>query len=290
MKINIISYEPENGWILFDYAKKLYDSLLGKVEEVKLSHSQINGYDVSFHVNYAGLTQILVPGLHTTMVTHIDTKEKFEFIRAQANHGVQGFCMSEETARRLNTFTGLNNFYNFNPPCMRGYYEIKTKFLIAARTYSDGRKNESLAMDFFRSFSSESIEIIIIGAGWELYVDDLLKNGYKVEYYPQFSLDQYLELLEKADYLLVTGFDEGALSVLDAIMYDVIPIATSQGYHLEQSSDILLFSNYDGLMEISRKLKNKIKEKKEIREKLADWNTFAEKHLSTWTKLLSNIK
>ena len=288
MRINILSYEPLGGWILADYAEKLAQHLEPYVTEVSISSSQKPNYDVTFHVNYWGLRQIQVPGLHSTMVTHIDTSEKFALVKAQADAGVWGFCMSEDTTRRLNTFIGTKRFISFPPPAMTSPELHKITVMVAGRLYEDGRKNENWVVDFFASFSPDQLRVQIMGSGWDTHVARMVSQGYSVDYYPQFERETYLSILKASDYLLVTGFDEGALSALDAILFGVIPIVTAQGYHLEQDAEMLLFSTYDELMRIAIKLQNKIKEINQQRLALSDWQSFAQRHRDKWQAISTN--
>lgn len=288
MRVNILSYEPAGGWILYDYAEKLAAALKPYVTTVSINHDQLPDFDVTFHVNYAGLRELKVPGLHTTMVTHIDFAEKFALVRAQASAGVWGFCMSEETTRRLNTLTGIGRFISFPPPAMIDAPVRKRSVLIAARTYADGRKNEDWIMEFIRTFPPIMLKVNIIGEGWGSYVADLRSTGFDVDYREQFDRGAYKNLLAASDYLLVAGFDEGALSTLDAILYDVIPIATAQGYHLEQRGEMHLFSTREQLILIARQIIKSIEELNEMSREMTDWDHFARKHFDIWRRLMKS--
>lgn len=287
MRVNIISYEPAGGWILYDYAEKLAAGLRKYAEKVDITFAQAAGYEVTFHVNYWGLRTLEVPGLHSSLVTHIDTPEKFTLVKAQANAGVWGLCMSEETRRRIASLTGVERFTSFPPPAMIAAPQRSVTVLIAARSYQDGRKNEQWLIDFIRQFPTTLLKVTIIGAGWWSYVAELQQAGYTVEYHDDFNRDTYRELLKASDYLLVAGFDEGALSTLDAILYDVTPIVSAQGYHLEQSADMLLFANHEQLMAIARTLKRSLEEKSEMSRAMTDWDAFALKHFELWKSLTS---
>ena len=61
MRVNILSYEPAGGWILYDYAVKLAEAMKPHVDHVSVTHGQAPGFDVTFHVNYFGLRQLQVP-------------------------------------------------------------------------------------------------------------------------------------------------------------------------------------------------------------------------------------
>ena len=290
MRVNILSYEPAGGWILYDYAVKLAEAMKPHVAQVAVTHGQAPGFDVTFHVNYFGLRQLQVPGLHCTMVTHIDTAEKFNLVRSQAAAGVLGFCMSEETARRLNTLSGFTKFFNFAPPAMLAAERKRLTVMISGRLYDDGRKNEGWAIDFFRAFRPQDLVIKVMGAGWETRLAELQRAGYTVEHVAAFDRALYVDWLKSADHLLITGNDEGALSTLDALLYGVVPIVTAQGYHLEQEGEILLYATYEQLMALAAKLQRRLDDENAVRERMTDWDRFARKHADHWLAQLSALK
>ena len=288
MRVNIISYEPIGGWILADYAEKLRAALQEHVDAAVLSASQEPGYDVTFHINYFGLRQLQVPGLHSTMVTHIDTPEKFSLVQAHANAGVWGFCCSEDTTRRMSQLTGSSRFCSMPPVAMSEVEPMRINVMIAGRLYEDGRKNEKWAIDFFQRISPEHLVIRVIGGGWDEHLAQLATQGYRIEYQQNFNKATYLQYLKASDYLLVTGFDEGALSTLDAILYGVTPIVTAQGYHLEQRAGIRLFSTFNELMVIAESIQTDATRINRDRELLADWSTFAVKHRDRWQAIINS--
>lgn len=287
MRVNILSYEPAGGWILYDYAEKLATHLRPHVDAVKLTSRQEDGYDVTFHVNYFGLDKPRVAGLHCTMVTHIDTPEKFEMVKAHAKKGVWGFCMSEETRRRLSALTGIPRFLGFAPPAMRTAVRKKISVMVAGRLYEDGRKNEQWALDFFRRLHPESLTIRVMGAGWGQQLARLGEEGYDIDFRETFDRVGYAEMLHGSDYLLVTGNDEGALSVLDAIIYGVVPIVTAQGYHLEQEGELRLFSTHEQLLAIADELQAGIDRTNRLRHEMTDWDAFARRHVDAWRQIMA---
>lgn len=287
MRVNILSYEPTGGWILYDYAEKLVTHLRPHVDEVDLTSRQADGYDVTFHINYYGLDKPRAAGLHCTMVTHIDTPEKFELVKVHAKRGVWGFCMSEETRRRLNTLTGIPRFLGFAPPAMRAAAKKTMSVMMAGRLYEDGRKNEQWALDFFRRLHPESLTIRVMGAGWGEQLARLGQEGYTVDYHESFDRDSYANMLRASDYLLVTGNDEGALSALDAIVYGVVPIVTAQGYHLEQPGEMRLFSTHEQLLAIADELQAGIDRTNCLRREMTDWDSFARRHVDAWQQIIA---
>jgi hypothetical protein len=290
MRVNLLSYEPAGGWILYDYAVKLAAALKPHASAATVGFGQAPGFDVTFHVNYAGLRQIQVPGLHCTMVTHIDTPEKFNLVRTQAAAGVLGFCMSEETARRLNTLTGYTRFFNFAPPAMISAPPRTLAMMIAGRLYDDGRKNERWAIDFFKCFRPADLVIRVMGSGWGPVLEPLRRQGYAVEQTDDYQPELYHSWLKASDHLLITGNDEGALSALDALVHGVVPIVTAQGYHLEQEGEVLLYATHEQLMRLAAKLRARLDEANEARHRLTDWNGFAIRHADHWAAQIAAMK
>lgn len=290
MRVNVISYEPAGGWILYDYAERLVAHLQPHVEQAVLSHDQKPGFDVTFHVNYAKFRELRVPGLHATMVTHIDTPRKFGLVSLQAQNGIWGFCMSEETARRLNTLTGTEMFLNFAPPAMIPAEHRKLTVMVAGRVYGDGRKNEHWALDFFQAFAPADLRVRVMGAGWSPQVDALRAGGYEVEHQVEFDRGLYVEWLKGSDHLLYTGNDEGALSTLDALLHGVVPIVTAQGYHLEQEGALITYVTHEQLMAVAARLRRELEQTHALCRRLTDWDGFARRHVEHWRAHLQPLR
>ena len=290
MRVNVLSYEPEGGWILYDYAAKLAQHLRPHVDQATVGFEQAAGFDVTLHVNYAGLRKIQAPGLHCTMVTHIDTADKFNLVRSQAMAGVWGLCMSDETCRRLNTLSGLPRFLNFAPPAMTAAEHQRLSVMMSGRLYEDGRKNEAWAIDFFKAFKPQDLLLRVMGAGWEASLAGLRQQGYQIEHVAQFERQRYLDWLRSSDHLLYTGHDEGALSTLDAILFGVVPIVTAQGYHLEQAGELISFATHAQLMAVAARLQRRLDETNSMRQRMTDWDGFARKHVQAWRQRLPALQ
>ncbi len=287
MRVNVISYEPAGGWILYDYAKRLAEHLKPHVQQVDLSFEQRPGFDVNFHVNYGRFHEVKVPGMHSSLVTHIDTPKKFGLVNAQAQGGVWGFCMSEETARRLNELSGTTHFVNFAPPAMMPGEHRRLEVLVSGRLYPDGRKNQAWAIEFFRCFAPRDLLIRAMGAGWGEWLAPLREAGYEVHHAEDFERGRYAEWLRASTHLLYTGNDEGALSTLDALLYGVVPIVTAQGYHLEQEGELLLFATREQLLAIGARLQTELDADNTRRRRLTDWDRFARRHAEFWRAQLA---
>lgn len=290
MRVNVLSYEPAGGWILYDYAAKLAEHLKPHVEHVELCFEQRPGFDMTFHVNYGRFQAVQAAGLHNTMVTHIDTPKKFALVQGQAQAGVWGLCMSEETARRLNQLSGTQQFVSFAPPAMLAGERKKLSVLVSGRVYPDGRKNEGWAIDFFRQFKPSDLVIRAMGYGWSELLAPLRSAGFEVHEAEDFDRTLYIEWLRASDHLLYTGNDEGALSTLDALLYGVVPIVTAQGYHLEQAGEAVLYATHEQLLAIGQRLQRDLDAENERRHRLTDWDGFAKRHADFWQARLDEVR
>ena len=282
MKVNVLSYEPAGGWVLYDYAARLVEHLKPHVDEVALSFEQRPDFDVTFHVNYARLREIQVRGMHATLITHIDHPRKFELAKAQAEGGVWGFCMSADTTRRLTELSGSTQFVNFPPPAMLAAPHKRLTVMVSGRVYPDGRKNESWAIDFFKTFRPGDLRVRAMGARWGGLLEELSQRGYEVDYAEAFERELYVQWLKESDHLLYTGFDEGAMSTLDAMLYGVVPIVTAQGYHLEQEGTQLSFASHAQLMALGARLQTELDQTNAMRRRMTDWDGFARRHAEFW--------
>lgn len=288
MKVNLLCYEPPNSWVLWDFAARIGEQLHTLVEKVEISGEQLPGFDVTYHINYAGMLTVAVPGVHSTMVTHIDSPAKFALVQSQAKAGVHGVCMSESTARMLRQLSGEARFSALLAPSMVAQNPARAKVLVGSRVYPDGRKNERWVHEFSKAFPPGLLELKIMGAGWEPVVEDIQRLGHAVDYRPEFNKEAYEAFLADVDYLLYTGFDEGSMSVVDAIIYGVTPIVTAQGFHLELPSGILLFSTLEELSAIARRIAAELAERNRYRDSLRDWKAYAAALVATWAELVRN--
>lgn len=288
MKINILCYEPPNGWILWDYAVRVATALAALSQKVEINHVQRSGFDLTYHINYAGFGTISSGGVHSTMVTHIDTPQKFQLVASQARAGVHGICMSEETARKLRQLTGESRFDAALTPSLLPKKLLSLKVTIGSRLYPDGRKNESWVVEFARKFKPGYLCLRIMGSGWESIVAKIELLGHRVDYHPTFDGGRYVNLLTDSDYVLYTGFDEGSLSTIDSAVCGVPFIATAQGFHLELPGDNLLYTNFSELMDIASSLQARTESLREASNRLLDWGHYARRLMEVWEPLVVN--
>ncbi len=143
MKVQIISYEDPNTWILGKFARKMSE-YLGELEvEVTLARKPDPDADVNHHicyVNYEGFSD----GINTLMVTHVDSVGKLRLLKHQLDTADLAVCMSAHTMQNLQG-AGLpgNKICYVNPAHDGVLSPRRLRIGIMTRLYDDGRKNEA---------------------------------------------------------------------------------------------------------------------------------------------------
>jgi len=283
MKINIIYYE--SGWILYKFAKCVYDELSQIGIEVTLSqkfnsNANINHY---FVPNYTDK----VDDLTTFMITHVDTSRKVAQIKEQTDKGGIGICMSRDTKNMLIANGIKANKLCYINPAQDG--QIKPRKIILGfthRVYGDNRKRERMLLDICKEINPDFFRFIIMGNGWEDIVSEMSSMGFEIEYYPEFDKKKYNELMMQLDYYCYFGFDEGSMGYLDAVAAGVGTIVTPQGYHLDTEYGITYpVSTIDEIIDALHEIENKKKMSLKFL-KTWTWKNYALKHLEIWKYML----
>jgi hypothetical protein len=284
--LNIVDYEDGDSWILSAIARRLHEGMLALGVDCHLSPKPEDGFTHCYHIHYWYVRSVNINIKNFSYVTHIDSLPKLQLILAQNKElNIQGICLSSETSRRLNEFSGSQRFTYINPPALTDPVEKKIAVMIAFRLYSDGRKKVEVIEGFVEKFSGKyNIKFYVIGAGWESHVEKWLSLGVDVEYTPNWNRSVYNNLLNIADLLLYTGFDEGAISVLDAIAAGKTVLATGQGFHLDVLSykKLLLYSCEHDLHQQARGFFDSYTSDLEIRMRISDWGLYCQKHLEVF--------
>mgnify|MGYP003314534376 CR=1 FL=1 len=204
MKINIIYYE--GGWILYKFAKCVYDELISMGYEATLTQSFDKSADVNhyFVPNYADRLDE-----HTTfMITHVDTMRKVEQIKEQTEKGAIGVCMSLDTRNKLIANGIPSNKLCYINPAQDGQIKPKKVTLgFTHRVYNDCRKRETMLIDICKDISPDIFRFVIMGTGWEDIIAKLSAMGFEIEYYPDFEKTKYNQIMTEMDYYCYFGFD-----------------------------------------------------------------------------------
>lgn len=283
MKINIIYNEA--GWIVYKFAKCVYDELCKLGYDVSLStkydpDANINHY---FDPNYAERV-----GAHTTfMITHVDTAYKLARIMEQTKKGAIGICMSLETRDRLiSNGVAANKICYINPAQDGQIRPKKVSLGFTHRVYNDSRKRESMLIDICKLISPDIFRFVIMGAGWEEIIKQMNDMGFEMEYYPEFDKEKYNELMVNLDYYCYFGFDEGSMGYLDAVAAGIGTIVTPQGYHLDTECPITYpVSTIDEIVDALHDIENKKKKNFRFIENWT-WKNYTLKHLEIWKYML----
>jgi len=287
--INIVNFPnfSNERWIVDDIVSRISLVLKGVPYGVEISDAPLLDADGYFCFNYPKLRFFqgkFAPNAPVHYyLTHIDTKAKHQLIESYAAIGFVGCAMSHETFRRVTELSDYPDRFRFvSPVSMLEAREQKFRVLICSKVYADGRKREGTVVDMSKCLTDESITFDIMGVGWEAIACELRALGFEVNLYPEFVFDRYLRLLESASLLLYPGFDEGAISVLDAIVVGTPVLCTAQGFHLNYLNypGVLQYSSLGEMVESMRGLIHSHYDQIRLRKSAADWSRYARELLS----------
>lgn len=288
LKINIV-YQ-EDGWIFGKFARKLEEKLLLLNQDVVISANPDPNADVNHFISYGALCGFnnKIKTIYTTMITHIDTANKAELIKFQADHDALGICMSADTMNKLTAWGVKREKLCYINPAQDGVIQPR-KIVIGITNKCHGnedfRKRDTLIVEVCKQLSAKMFKIVIMGAGWNRIVDELRYLGYEVIYYSDFDREIYINLMPNLDYWLYYGFDEGAMGYLDAMAAGIKTIVTPQGYHLDtKKKPTYLCKTIEDFVDVLQQIQ---KERQSIIDSVCDWtwDNYAKKHLEIWQYL-----
>ena len=289
MKVNIISPDAKDGWIIYKFGKSVYDELIKMNIDAKLSKQ----FDPSCDINHfftPNATEYADRGT-TFMITHVDTAWKVEQIRKATKKGAVGICMSRETRDRLIASGIPANRICYINPAQDG--QIKPRKITLGFTYrvhSDNRKRDSMVVDICKRINPDFFKFVIMGADWEDIISQIKELGFEVDYYPGFDKQKYNELMVNLDYYCYFGFDEGSMGYLDAVAAGIGTIVTPQGYHLDTECEITYpVTTIDEIVDALEDIENKRKKNLRFIETWT-WSNYAAKHLEIWKYMLGTDK
>jgi glycosyltransferase involved in cell wall biosynthesis len=188
--------------------------------------------------------------LTTTTVTHIDSSLKKLFLKWLIKNNVSPIFMSYESANlfKLNRSKESECFVVVPPP---QFSEVKRKIKLGffSNIYPDGRKREDTLIKALSKTSDCSLfELYVMGEGTKSLVNNLFKLGCDAHHLDNFNISYYAEYLKTIDHNIYTGFDEVAISTLDALNAGIPVIVPKSGGNLELGPmGVTLFQNSDDL-------------------------------------------
>ena len=237
--IQIVCYE--RGWIVDAIARQWLSQLSENQSEfeVKLCyHLPEPGADIYVHFIY--FTAIIVPNrINVVCVTHIDHWWKAFKIIQLARLKVNFIAMSTHTRDVINDYTNSSNAMHYIPRSIHfNRFEVKLfkklVFGLFFKFHEDGRKNDAAINKLCNvaSRNNKYCKLILFGKGFNRLVA-LHKNLVAEINENEFDILEYKKTLNKCDYVVYFGYDEGAISILDAATLGIPVLATKQGYHLD---------------------------------------------------------
>lgn len=293
MKIN---YDLSSGWIISALAEKI-SSRITKEHEETLSEVVLHLPYRSYWGNWSDEKDVL-------WVTHVDKVWKYVQLIFSFFYCSHVIFISEETYTRflwLDKLLGKKSSVVMPSSNRSTGVNRRLHFGVFTKVYEDGRKNESWIRDFILEFNKESILVSIIGDGWDSVVQELRDFDYDIEHRIEFNGIEYETILNSCDFVLYSGWDEGAISVLDAACFGKQILATYQGFHRDLEYDpltmvksrkefvncgtelnryimgvrtqISLLQNHDFALEILKQLecKSKLMRESRVPSKLNQW-------------------
>lgn len=276
----------DQGWILRKFADRMKQYLEESGIRTLVSENTRSDVDINHHIQ-GGSYQPYIND--TLMITHLDDYKKVTVLRKQLKTAKMGICMSRETMEMLRMHGLPANRLCYVNPAHDGIVKPKKyKIGITHRCYDtyDVRKRASAVLDIVEKIDSDYFKFIIMGGGWEWIVKSLREKGFEVEYYDTFEYDIYANIMQKIDYFLYTGFDEGSMGYLDALAAGAGTIVTPQGFHLDVDCDIdypcrnvTQFQN--AFLDLQKKRMKKIEAVREW-----TWRNYVDKHMEIWDYIL----
>jgi len=285
-ELAVLYYPEKKPWIIKTLAEKFTAEFNNIGQPTKLITAPAPGFQFYYHFNYQFCKNPIPGTKNFTYVTHIDMSWKLALLKAQADAGVVGICMSEDTARRIRELTDSKNFVGITPPALRHDVFPDLNILIASRLYEDGRKNLNIFQEALNHFDGQNINLYIIGTGWEDFILSNKNNFKEINYQPQFSEDVYRDFIRRTNLLIYAGFDEGAISVLDYLAAGKDVLATAQGYHLDllDCKRLHLFSTRDTLQRQIKKIVEARESERVLHDKLTDWGRYCRSHIEIFKR------
>ena len=237
--VQIVCYK--RGWILEAIAtqwQRIISSESSCSECSLVYGSPELGYDLYIH--FIWYDAVPVNGAINIMyVTHIDHWWKAIKLVQLARMGCEFVCMSGQTRFLVNKYIAsestrfiLQESLHFGS--IRNERSKPLTFGMFFRIQEDGRKSNKDIVNVmkFANDNSDCCQLILFGDGYS----DLIRPYKKIVasvYSENFDKENYQAQMKKCDYILYFGFDEGAISILDAATLGIPVFATNQGYHLD---------------------------------------------------------
>lgn len=278
----------DQGWIFNKFADRMREQLQLRGIKAEVGEYVDPKADINHHIAFH-IYEPIKDYADTLMITHVDSLNKVNLLKHQLQVARMGICMSRETMNSLVSYGLPREKLCYINPAQDNVIKPKKYTLgITHRNYAqiDGRKRISAILDICTALDPLYFCFKIMGSGWDDVVEQMRKDGFEVEYYPEFDYDIYTKLIPSLDYYLFWGFDEGSMGYLDALAAGIETIVTPQGYHLDIKDGItypcrVIDDFIDVLLELQNKRKRRVESVKNW-----TWSNYVEKHLEVWKYIL----
>ena len=252
---SVFIVEPFNeGWIIEMLVRDIASQMRRLGIKVRIGPQE--SYDnetVAFHTRGYYFQPVVNAVLNSVLMTHMDDVYKEQEMLSIARKADSIVCMSEHNAEIMWSMGASPEKVIGNSLPHRGGTVRRPRVGIFSARYSDGRKNESWLINYFKKTPVDhrnKIIICLIGYDWESFGADLAKLGISFEIYRYDrglpgEYERQKDIVAGLDKLLYIGFDGGSMSIYDGMHANVDMIFSDQCYHRELDKGMLLFSNED---------------------------------------------
>jgi hypothetical protein len=300
-KVRLIIDPTNRQWILGKMAARLAGSLGAHGFDAEIGEEPSDGADVNHWMLYLQPWRHYYPApgffanewrpaptKHTAMITHVDDPLKVQILRDSMVKILDaGICMSRMTMAELTGY-GIDpaRLTYVNPAHDSAVQPRRIVVGMTTRLYGDGRKREDDLLHVARAMRLEAFRFEIVGEGWEDVAEVLRHSGAEVELSTGLSYEEILQRLQRFDYYLYMGWDEGSMGTLDALAAGVKTIVTPQGFHVDLKGGITHpFHDANELTEVFRSIAADRQLRLDSVKELT-WAEYARKHALVWRALL----
>jgi hypothetical protein len=283
----------ERGWILEKMAVCLAENLAAWNVIAQISYLPSPQADINHWMLYYHLEGPLY-SKNTLAITHVDRPAKLHVLKQRLKKADMGICMSRMTLEQL-VLSGIpRQKVCYITPAHDG--KVKPKRIVIGITSQirpDGAKREDVLIQMAQTIRLDAFHFEIVGPNWEKVIPYFQAAGATVDYNPgAYQRDNaehlrlVLERLNRLDYYLYMGWDEGSMGILDALAAGIPTIVTPQGFHLDINGGITYpFTDAPELCAIFEKLANERQRRIDSVSGLT-WNEYARQHALVWHALV----
>lgn len=282
--VNLVCYK--DNWIYNKFADRMEQYLEKQGIQVFRSENTREDVDINHHIPCLNFKPYKND---TLMVTHIDDLKKVALLKKQLQTARMGICMSRETVNKLISYGICANKLCYINPAQDSVVKPKKYVIgITHRCYDhyDVRKRTAAILEILEGVNPQYFCFEIMGLGWDEIVDALRGKGFEVMYYDEFNAGEYIRLMERIDYYLFIGQDEGSMGYLDALAAGAGTIVTPQGFHLDTDCSIdypckTVGQFHEAFLTLQKKREEKVKSVSKW-----TWDNYVGKHMEVWEYIL----